>query len=262
MRLTKKNHSACLVGYAALILEIIVSGYYCKTDSFFIATRVGIFIVYVAIVEKFYVDVLKWVGVIIIILSVSGVRNQYETLEKEKFEKSSKLEVTKVKPPVKPVLPDCSIQPKYARPECAKDVKLLQDTYSKSLAQYNFLILNSEKNIKSLDTSLDFYELQPILIYCVLICGITILSVIGVKKPENETKPKKSESSNLALSNLEKVKLIESRNEKEKISQKLLCEEYGISLSQFKKIRAKDKPKVEPIEKSSPGLEGLEEVNA
>lgn len=261
MRLTKKNHSACIVGYTALFLEMVVSGFYTNLDGFFFATRLGILAVYVAACEKLYTDVLKWVGVIIVILSVSGIRKEYGKIEKEKFEKNSKLEQTKIEKPPEPKLEDCSLQPKYARPDCAKDNKDLQLTYDKNLARYNSKIEKSENSVKNLKTDLDFYDCQPILIYCVLIGGITMLSVIGVKNPNIEVKTKKAENSNLVLTNLEKVKLIESRNKKEKIPQKLLCEDYGISLSEFKRLRAKGKPKIEPSEKNFPGLEGLEEVN-
>lgn len=260
MRLTRKNHSACLVGYAALFLEIIVSSYFCKLDSFFFVTRLGVALVYFTAVEKLYIDLLKWVSVIIITLSVSSVVDQLQKISASKFEKGSQLETTKIKSPDKPKLEDCSLQPKYARPECARDNKELQDKYSKALEKYNKKIETSETNVKNLDTSLDFLDIQPVLIYCILIGGITILSVLGVKRPE-ETSVKKSDTSNLALPNIEKVKLIESRNEKEKISQAKLCEEYGISLSEFKRLRAKDKPKLEPKEKTFPGLEGLEEVS-
>ena len=261
MKLTKKNHRACLVYYTALLLEIVVSGYYTELDSFFFATRVGIILVSVAAIEIGYNEVLKYVGVIIVILSASGVRKEYAKIEKEKFETSSKLEVTKIKEPLKPVISDCSIQPKYARPDCLKDNKELQLTYSKELREFNQSIKKSENKIKTLDTSLTFYDCQPILIYVILIGGISALSVIGVKKPEIEVKPKKLESVVTGFTNIEKVKLIEKRNKAEKISQEKLCKDYGISLSEFKRLRAKLKPKDEPVYKNL-GLEGNEEMYA
>ena len=46
---------------------------------------------------------------------------------------------------------------------------------------------------------------------------------------------------------MEKVKRIETRNKLEKVSQEKLCREYGISLSEFKRLRAKQTQKVEPV---------------
>ena len=250
---TPENHIACLLGYAALITEIVVSGYYTELDIFFFLTRFGIFTLYYAAIEKQYFDALGYVGLILVILSVYGIRKEYQKLQTQKFSTLSVLEKTNIKEPGKPTLSDCSILPKYARPECASDNKELQKTYNTDLKEYNFQIKNSENQIKTIDVSLDFFEVQPLLIYCILVISITYISVLGVKSPEiKEVKIVKVETldardENKSLPNLEKVKRIETRNKLEKVSQEKLCREYGISLSEFKRLRAKQTQKVEPV---------------
>lgn len=265
---TPENHIACLLGYAALITEIVVSGYYTDLDIFFFLTRFGIFTLYYAAIEKHYFDALGYVGLILVILSVYGIRKEYQKLQAQKFSKLSVLEKTNIKEPSKPKLSDCNILPKYARPECSKDNKELQKTYNEDLKEYNFQIKNSENQIKTIDVSLDFFEVQPLLIYCFLICAITYISVLGVKSPEIKgLKIAKIETldvrdENKSLTNLEKVKRIETRNKLEKVSQEKLCKEYGISLSEFKRLRAKQTQKVELVvepNKNNLGLEGSEE---
>ena len=264
---TPENHIACLLGYAALITEIVVSGYYTELDVFFFLTRLGIFTLYYAAIEKQYFDALSYVGLILVILSVYGIRKEYQKLQTEKFSTLSVLEKTNIKEPGKPSLTDCNTIPKYARLECSKDNKELQNTYNEDLKEYNFQIKNSENQIKTIDVSLDFFEVQPLLIYCFLIMAITYISVLGVKSPEiKELKTVKIETldvnENKNLPNLEKVKRIETRNKLEKVSQEKLCREYGISLSEFKRLRAKQTQKVEPVlepNKNNLGLEGSEE---
>ena len=68
--------------------------------------------------------------------------------------------------------------------DCSKDNKELQKTYNEDLKEYNFQIKNSENQIKTIDVSLDFFEVQPLLIYCILVIAITYISVLGVKSPE------------------------------------------------------------------------------
>ena len=265
---TPENHFACFLGYAALILEIVISGYYTEIDGFFLMTRLGIFFLYYAAIEKQYLHTLSFVGLILVILSIYGIRKEFQKLQTEKFSKLSILEKTNIKEPGKPTLSDCNTLPKYARPECVQGNKELQKTYNEDLKDYNFQIKNSENQIKTIDVSLDFFEVQPLLIYCFLIMAITYISVLGVKSPEiKEVKIAKIETlderdEKKTLSNLEKVSIIESRNKLEKVSQSLLCKEYGISLSEFKRLRAKRTQKVglalEP-NRNNLGLEGSEE---
>lgn len=245
MKLSKKNHYNAIAFYSILFFEIVVSGYFCKLDGFFFLTRIGIYLISFAVIEIGYLHVLKWVGLILVILSFSGIREKWQALEKEKFEKNSSLEETKIKSPEKPIPEKCEILAKWARVDCVKGNQGLQLTFQEERREYNKKISKVENKIKNLDTSLDFYDTQPILIYCILMCALTWLSVISAKKPEVEKEVKTKKEN--GLSNLEKVKLIEKRNEQEKISQGLLCKEYGISLSEFKRIRAKDKPKIEPL---------------
>ncbi len=262
---TPENHFACFLGYAALILEIVISGYYTEIDGFFLMTRIGIFFLYYAAIEKQYLHTLSFVGLILVILSIYGIRKEFQKLQTEKFSKLSILEKTNIVKPGKPTLSNCEILPKYARPECTKENQNLQKDFNSSLKEYNFQIKNSENQIKEIDVSLDFYELQPLLIYCFLVITVTYISVMGVRSPERiveikETLDERDEKK--TLSNLEKVSIIESRNKLEKVSQSLLCKEYGISLSEFKRLRAKLNPKaslaLEP-NRNNLGLEGSEE---
>ena len=262
---TPENHFACFLGYAALILEIVISGYYTEIDGFFLMTRLGIFFLYYAAIEKQYLHTLSFVGLILVTLSIYGIRKEFQKLQTEKFSKLSILEKTNIVKPGKPTLSNCEILPKYARPECTKENQNLQKDFNSSLKDYNFQIKNSENQIKEIDVSLDFYELQPLLIYCFLVIAVTYISVMGVRSPERiveikETLDERDEKK--TLSNLEKVSIIESRNKLEKVSQSLLCKEYGISLSEFKRLRAKRTQKVglalEP-NRNNLGLEGSEE---
>ena len=262
---TPENHFACFLGYAALILEIVISGYYTEIDGFFLMTRLGIFFLYYAAIEKQYLHTLSFVGLILVTLSIYGIRKEFQKLQTEKFSKLSILEKTNIVKPGKPTLSNCEILPKYARPECTKENQNLQKDFNSSLKDYNFQIKNSENQIKEIDVSLDFYELQPLLIYCFLVIAVTYISVMGVRSPERiveikETLDERDEKK--TLSNLEKVSIIESRNKLEKVSQSLLCKEYGISLSEFKRLRAKLNPKaslaLEP-NRNNLGLEGSEE---
>lgn len=254
-----KKHKNFLAFYACLLLENIISGFFSEIDIFFLATRLTILLVGIAAVEINFSHVLFWLSIVLLAFSASSMRSLWTNLESEKLAKHIQLEETKIEKPEKPTLPDCKLVPKYERQACNKDNAILQVNYSNALNAYNEKVSESEKNIKTFSTDLTFYESQPVLIYAFLLCVVTGMTIASTTKPKEKiTKTEKAESEKLlVLTKEEKVKLIESRNRTEKISQKVLCEQYGISLSDFKRSRAKFEPKTEPF--NNLGLEGSEE---
>jgi hypothetical protein len=247
-------HKNNLVIYSTLGLETVVSGYFTEIDNFFFLTRFFLFLILFSDIEINFLKPVKFLGFIFVILSLSGIFNKYKSLEKEKFDEIASKEEIKILPPTKPILQNCENLYKYERGTCEKGNKELVLLFREDMNKYNDS-LRERKDFLKQEISLTFYESLPVFFYALLISSIALFSMTCVNVIENKEEIKAKEESP-SLTNLEKVAIIESRNRLEGLSQTALCLEYGISYSEFKRLRAKNKPKDKP----SPGLEGLEEM--
>lgn len=221
-------------GLILIIFESIVSGVYTPVDLTWIVLRLCVIALYLtcAIVDtKDSKNIIAWIPIATITLSMLSVDNKYKSLEADKLKSLKSDYVTSVKAPAIPTKEDCSIQPKYARPECAKGNKDLQDTYDKSLKEYNKSIKQSENKIETAKVELTFQEQIPILIYVFFICGLSFISFVATPRDEI----KQAVNTDLPTVKIDKEEIVRRYFGTHGKTIETYCFENGIATSTFKR---------------------------
>lgn len=226
----KKYHT----GLGLIIFESIVSGAYTPIDATWFVLRLGLIVVYIisAFVDrKESINVIQWLPIATIALSLLSVDNKYKSLESDKLKSLKSDYITSVKAPTIPTKEDCSIQPKYARPECAKGNKDLQDKYDASLKEYNKSIKQSENKIETAKVELTFQEQIPIFIYVFFICGLSFISWVATPKDEI----KQAVNADLPTVKIDKDEIVRRYLGTHSKTIETYCFENGIATSTFKR---------------------------
>lgn len=174
-----------------LIVEMGVSGYYTPVDVFWVSTRIGIVLVYCALVIADNVKTIQWLPLVLIALSLMSVRDKWQAIEKEKITGIKTDAKTSVKEPKEPKLPDCEGLVKWRKDECDSKIEKLQLAYNKSLKEYNSWIRQSETKIQNATVELSWYDQQPVWIYICLVMAMSWLTLVST--PEETEAPQKDE---------------------------------------------------------------------
>ena len=174
-------------GLILIIFESIVSGIYTPIDLSWIILRLGLISVYLTaalVGTKESRNVIAWIPLATIALSLLSVDAKYKALEEEKLAKKVKGYNTEIVKPEKPKLADCKIQPMYARPKCESDNATLQLAHNASLEKHNEKKETSEANKQTATVELTFQEQIPIFIYVLFISGLSFISFASTPKVE------------------------------------------------------------------------------
>ena len=179
----KKYHT----GLGLIIFESIVSGAYTPIDATWFVLRLGLIVVYIisAFVDrKESINVIQWLPIATIALSLLSVDNKYKSLESDKLKSLKSDYITSVKAPTLPALPNCEGLTKRRLDQCQSKTEKLQLTYNQALEKYNTRIIRSESKIETAKANLTFQEQIPIFIYVFFICGLSFISYIATPKDE------------------------------------------------------------------------------
>ena len=183
------EHKKSIAYYSGILLEMAISGYNSKMDAEWWIIRIGIILLMVSCVHTKKKLVLKVTPFLLAFLFLSGMRDKWQAIAKDKLSKQENSYSTKVKEPIKPIIENCDSQPKYARPECLQSNKDLQASYAKDLRVYNSRILKSETDIRAIEIELTFFEQIPVWIYLLISVTsivLTFLTTFEENKIENE----------------------------------------------------------------------------
>lgn len=176
-------------GLILIIFESIVSGIYTPIDLSWIILRIGLISVYItaALVDtKESRNVIAWIPLATIALSLLSVDSKYKSLEAEKLKSVKSDYVTSVKAPSVPTLPNCEGLTKWRLDQCQAKTEKLQIAYSEALEKYNSRIIRSETKIEKAKVELTFQEQIPIFIYVLFISGLSFISFASTPKIEIE----------------------------------------------------------------------------
>lgn len=176
-------------GLILIIFESIVSGIYTPIDLAWIILRLGLISVYLtaALVDtKESRNVIAWIPIATIALSLLSVDSKYKSLEAEKLKSVKSDYVTSVKAPIIPVLPNCEGLTKRRLDQCQAKTEKLQIAYSEALEKYNSRIIRSESKIEKAKVELTFQDEIPIFIYVLFISGLSFISFASTPKLEIE----------------------------------------------------------------------------
>ena len=208
-------------GLILIIFESIVSGIYTPIDLSWIILRLGLISVYLtaALVDtKESRNVIAWIPLATIALSLLSVDAKYKALEEEKLAKKVKGYNTEIVKPEKPKLADCKIQPMYARPKCESDNATLQLAHNASLEKHNEKKETSEANKQTATVELTFQEQIPIFIYVLFISGLSFISFASTPKVEKQ---------------IEKVEsVIEQKDERHRIVSRIIAGRSNLSIAE------------------------------
>ena len=214
-------------GLILIIFESIVSGIYTPIDLAWIILRVGLISVYLtaAIVDtKESRNVIAWIPLATIALSLLSVDSKYKSLEAEKLKNVKSDYVTSVKAPSVPSLPNCEGLTKWRLDQCQIKVEKLQTAYNESLEKYNSRIIRSESKIEKAKVELTFQDEIPIFIYILFISGLSFISFASTPKVEIENE--------VATIQEESVEEKESKIKAE-IIRRLLLKESKLSIAKI-----------------------------
>ena len=224
-------------GLGLIIFESIVSGVYTPIDITWFILRAGLVVVYLiaAIVDtKESANVIAWIPIATIALSLLSVDSKYKSLEDAKLKGVKSDYVTSVKPPANPVLPNCEGLTKWRLDECQKKVEKLQLSYNASLEKYNTRILRSETKIETAKAELTFQEQIPIFIYVLFICGLSFISFAATPRME----VKQAANPNLPTVKIDKNEVVKNYLDTKGKTIETYCMENGIATSTFKRWKS------------------------
>lgn len=214
------EHKKQMSYYAAIGLEMIVSGYFNEMNFFWWITRIGLIGVIYSAIETKKTLVLRFAPLIFIFLSLSGIREKWHSIAESKLAKQEKVHTTNIVKPEKPVLPKCENETKWRKELCESKSEKLQLAYANALEKYNSRIQKSENDIRKIEIELSLYDQQPIWIYVFLsmaCIGLTILTTFEEKKVEKQIK----ESSE-----------IEQKDERHKIVSRIIAGRSNLSIAE------------------------------
>lgn len=221
-------------GLGLIIFESIVSGAYTPIDATWFILRAGLVVVYsiAAMVDtRESTNVIAWIPIATIALSLLSVDSKYKSLEEAKLKGVKSDYVTSVKPPANPVLPNCEGLTKWRLDECQKKVEKLQLAYNQALEKYNSRIMRSETKIETAKVELTFQEQIPIFIYVLFICGLSFISFAAT--PRMETR--QAANSNLPTVKIDKNEVVKQYLDTKGKTIETYCLENGIPVSTFKR---------------------------
>lgn len=221
-------------GLGLIVFESIVSGAYTPIDAIWFILRAGLVVVYsiAAMVDtRESTNVIAWIPIATIALSLLSVDSKYKSLEEAKLKGVKSDYVTSVKPPANPVLPNCEGLTKWRLDECQKKVEKLQLAYNQALEKYNSRIMRSETKIETAKVELTFQEQIPIFIYVLFICGLSFISFAAT--PRMETR--QAANSNLPTVKIDKNEVVKQYLDTKGKTIETYCLENGIPVSTFKR---------------------------
>ena len=221
-------------GLGLIVFESIVSGAYTPIDATWFILRAGLVVVYLiaAIVDtKESANVIAWIPIATIALSLLSVDSKYKSLEDAKLKGVKSDYVTSVKPPANPVLPNCEGLTKWRLDECQKKVEKLQLAYNQALEKYNSRIMRSETKIETAKVELTFQEQIPIFIYVLFICGLSFISFAATPR----TEIKQAANGNLPTIKIDKNEVVKNYLDTKGKTIETYCLENGIPVSTFKR---------------------------
>ena len=224
-------------GLGLIVFESIVSGAYTPIDATWFILRAGLVVVYLieAIVDtKESSNVIAWIPIATIALSLLSVDNKYKSLEDAKLKSVKSDYVTNVKLPAKPVLPNCEGLTKWRLDECQKKIEKLQLAYNVALEKYNTRILRSETKIETAKVELTFQEQIPIFIYVLFICGLSFISFAATPRVEM----KQVTNTNLPQAKIDKNEVVKNYLDTKGKTIETYCLENGIATSTFKRWKS------------------------
>lgn len=214
------EHKKQMSYYAAIGLEMIVSGYFNEMNFFWWVTRLGLIGVIYSAIETKKTLVLRFAPLIFVFLSLSGIREKWHSIAESKLAKQEKVYATNIVKPDKPVLPNCSEETKWRKELCETKSEKLQLAYASALEKYNSRIQKNENDIKKIEIELSLYDQQPIWIYVFLsmaCIGLTILTTFEDKKAEKQ---------------IEKFNEIEQKDERHKIVSRIIAGRSNLSIAE------------------------------
>lgn len=221
-------------GLGLIVFESIVSGVYTPIDATWFILRAGLVVVYsiAAMVDtRESTNVIAWIPIATIALSLLSVDSKYKSLEEAKLKGVKSDYVTSVKPPANPVLPNCEGLIKWRLDECQKKTEKLQLAYNASLEKYNTRIMRSESKIETAKVELTFQEQIPIFIYVLFICGLSFISFAATPRAEI----KQAANSNLPTVKIDKNEVVKQYLDTKGKTIETYCLENGIPVSTFKR---------------------------
>ena len=208
-------------GLILIIFESIVSGIYTPIDLSWIILRTGLISVYLtaALVDtKESRNVIAWIPLATIALSLLSVDSKYKSLEAEKLKSVKSDYVTNVKAPTIPALPNCEGLTKWRLDQCQAKTEKLQIAYNESLEKYNSRIIRSESKIEKAKVELTFQDEIPIFIYVLFISGLSFISFASTPKVEKQ---------------IEKVEsVIEQKDERHRIVSRIIAGRSNLSIAE------------------------------
>lgn len=212
-------------GLGLIIFESIVSGAYTPVDMTWFILRAGLVLVYViaSIVDRREsANVIAWLPIATIALSLLSVDSKYKALESEKLKSVKSDYVTSVKSPSKPVLPNCEGLIKWRLDECQGKVEKLQLAYNASLEKYNNRIIKSETKIETAKVELSLQEQIPVFIYVFFICGLSFISFVSVPRDDIKQVPSTEKTD----------PEVEQKDERQKIVNRILAGRSNLSIAE------------------------------
>ena len=226
----KKYHT----GLGLIIFESIVSGAYTPIDATWFVLRLGLIVVYIisAFVDrKESINVIQWLPIATIALSLLSVDNKYKSLESDKLKSLKSDYITSVKAPTLPALPNCEGLTKRRLDQCQSKTEKLQLAYNQALEKYNTRIIRSESKIETVKANLNFQEQIPIFIYVFFICGLSFISWVATPKDEI----KQAVNADLPTVKIDKDEIVRRYLGTHDKTIETYCFENGIATSTFKR---------------------------
>lgn len=214
------EHKKQMSYYAAIGLEMIVSGYFNEMNFFWWITRLGLIGVIYSAIETKKTLVLRFAPLIFVFLSLSGIREKWHSIAESKLAKQEKVHTTNIVKPEKPILPNCENETKWRKELCESKSEKLQLAYSSALEKYNSRVQKSENDIRKIEIELSLYDQQPIWVYVFLsmaCIGLTILTTFEEKKIEKQ---------------IEKVNEIEQKDERHRIVSRIIAGRSNLSIAE------------------------------
>lgn len=211
-------------GLILIVFESIVSGIYTPIDLAWIILRLGLISVYLtaALVDtKESRNVIAWIPLATIALSLLSVDSKYKSIEAEKLKSIKSDYVTSVKAPSIPALPNCEGLTKRRLDQCQAKTEKLQIAYNESLEKYNSRIIRSESKIEKAKVELTFQDEIPIFIYVLFISGLSFISFASTPKVEKQIEKQ-----------IEKINDIEQKDERHKIVSRIIAGRSNLSIAE------------------------------
>ena len=221
-------------GLILIVFESIVSGVYTPVDLTWIVLRLCVVALYLtcALVDtKESKNIIAWIPLATITLSMLSVDNKYKSLEADKLKSLKSDYLTSVKAPTLPALPDCEGLTKWRLDQCQTKTEKLQLAYNQALEKYNTRIIRSESKIETVKANLNFQEQIPIFIYVFFICGLSFISWVATPKDEI----KQAVNADLPTVKIDKDEIVRRYFGTHGKTIETYCFENGIATSTFKR---------------------------